>query len=160
MKSFDFTLFDADGAEHKYTVNEHPASEGLKLQVKLLTLFLPFTPLCAFALDVIDSQKADADWIPQLKEVITTDLIGSLHGEEIAEMFKLITKYAARDGKSLTAESYEIIFAGNYGELYELVWRVIRGNFSSVLSIIKKKIQEKKEKERTKENSAKSSINT
>lgn len=153
MKSFEFSLYDAEGKEHKYIVNEHPTSEGIRTQVFLVKLFLPFSPLLAFAMDVLDNKKTDEEWIPEFKNMISGELIASLKEEEILTIFKLLTKYAARDGKNLTEESYEIVFAGNYSELYDLVWRVIKANFSSVLSMFHKKIQMTR-KERTAKNSS------
>jgi hypothetical protein len=106
----------------------------------LFKMLLPLSPIIAFIVDVIDNKKADKQWIPEFKGLIDQDLIASLKEDEILELSKLIIKYAARDGKLITPESYELIFANNFGELYNLIWQVIKSNFSSALSMFKKKV--------------------
>lgn len=151
-----FTLTDAEGASHTYTVQPHPGSEGAPLALGLLSLVVE--PLAAGAGPVLvqglgkvqGKGKAALGALltdPQLLEALDLQALSSgvraaMVGMRPAVMYQLL-RYTNRDGKPLVTNdgrptsAYDEAYARNYMELGRALWEVASFNaFFPALSTI------------------------
>lgn len=155
MDSETFTLVDADGVSHTYSVRPHPPGKGEAIMWSLVQLGAePLGRLASLALRGLDlpaliaASKAGSDATPRgmLATLLDDDTIASLKesidlakvGADIARsigampmqtLSRDILSLAERDGKPLSnAMAWDAAYARNYGELRRALWEVIKLN--------------------------------
>lgn len=135
-----FVLKDQKGAEHSYSVQPHPASEGTRLVLTLMGL--AGEPLGRLfqskAADLITQFQAgeislDADLGGLLQSVpwpaIAKDVRNAIACLDGQGLFSDILKYTMRDGKPLSQGIvFDIAYQQNYIELLRAVWKVVEVN--------------------------------
>jgi len=111
-----FELEDASGASVSYSVNFHPAGEGFRLSAELVKLLGG-----AFAA-VVDGEGDDVDMgavMGALKDLDVDDFI---------DLSTKVLKYTHRNGKSMKGHAFDVAYRGNYLELYQALFEVIKVN--------------------------------
>lgn len=119
-----FSLKDRHGKAHSYTVPLHPAAEGSALVWQLMAG--ASSPL----IRTVVASQSGGDWMANLdvggaaKDV--TDFITK--SDMLALQDKLL-RYVSRDGKRLAdSDEFDRAFRANYGELMQLLGKVIQVN--------------------------------
>jgi len=129
----EFKLEDHDGNEHVYDVALHPASEGSEIAIRLYTLAGdPIAELIsAFASNEDLSEDDDATELIEDVDMskVSSNLREALMSLDTTEFIREILSYTDRDGDNLGDKTtFDSAFRGNYGELWEAVFKVIRAN--------------------------------
>jgi len=147
MTEHTFTLTDADGTSHTYTVQPHRGSEGAPLALQLLALVVE--PLATGAgpvvveglgkvqgkgRDALESLLTDPELLAALDlQALARGVRTAMLGLSPAIMLALL-RYTNRDGKPLVAPdgkptgSYDSAYARNYMELGRALWEVASFN--------------------------------
>lgn len=151
-----FTLSDADGTPHTYTVQPHRGHQGAPLALQLLALVVE--PLAVGAGPVIMdglgrtkgkpggaiAQLLDDDQVLQSLdlEALARGVRTAMLGLRLQLMLDVL-RYTNRDGKPLVTDAlqptgtFDVAFARNYQELGLALWEVARFNgFFPALSTI------------------------
>lgn len=143
----NFTLTDAQGEQHTYTVSPHRGSEGAPLALQLLALVVE--PLAAGAGPVIIQGlgkvqgKGKAALValatdPELLEALDLQQLGAGVRSAMLQLrpalIAQVLRYTNRDGKPLIASGgkptslYDRAYARNYMELGRALWEVASFN--------------------------------
>lgn len=148
-KSATFTVPDADGVEHTYLVNAHPAEEGIDLSLWFLAhlggLFSGLLPALVSGgrklleegggtvSGVLDDPNAAARLFGVLADALGPDA-GATVAREIRTallapsakpMLLALFKYARRDGNPII---FTRDFQANYLEMYRSAWAIVQVN--------------------------------
>jgi hypothetical protein len=138
-----FTLEDSEGESHTYQLTLHsPLDGGLKIVNRLVTVLSG--PLVKVIRTFVDGNVGlDSEMTEVLSNIELEDEIKSCISEMDEDMIHEIMKKVNRDGEDLDKEhAFNRAYRGNYGELMEAVWEVVRANgfLSSVYMRIAKKM--------------------
>jgi hypothetical protein len=134
-----FSLKGADGKDHSYVCQPHPAGEGTSLMLDLMGI--AGEPLAR----IIESKGAelieqflsgevtlDSDISALVQGVewsqLARDMRSAIAATGGAKLFIELLKYTHRDGMPLNAAGYDIAYQQNYGELLQAVARVVKEN--------------------------------
>jgi hypothetical protein len=139
-----FTLEGADGEKHTYDVALHPGLEGSQIALRLYTM--AGEPLGELVQTFAQSDDLDGedDAGELLSEVDMSSVVSNIRDAIMSldsEAFLLeVLKYTDRDGQPLKKEiNFDEAYRGNYGELWQAVWKVIEANgfLTSVAGFLK-----------------------
>jgi hypothetical protein len=114
-----------------YMVTQLPARRAIKLKVKLMKLFGPVLAQLFLTIN-------DADEFESKKNLVKAVEILSEHIEEntfealVLELLNGVRK----NNVELTSHVIDLEFAGNMGELYQVLWFVVEVNFSNFFSLM------------------------
>lgn len=136
----EFTLTDADGNTHKYTLLTHRATEGTALVLKLVDV--GGDGLGRIVEAVLTSEELLAALMSKGVEVdlkalaeqfdirgIVRDVRRALADIDGADLLRELVRHCSRDGKPLHVDAnFDEAFRANYGELFALAWRSVQEN--------------------------------
>lgn len=146
-----FTLTDADGAAHEYTVVPHPGTSGRRIVMKLAGMAAPALGEAAKALTTAIGEAADADKaaeaqagpaaIGKLLDAEIGQVLGAVDfgriGEHVAaaagefddRLFAELFSLTSRDGTPLDKTSaFDAAYTANYVEMFKAVGKIIAVN--------------------------------
>ncbi len=132
-----FTLADAEGAEHAYTVSRHPAGQGMEIVFVLLAHGAgALAPFIRTLLDggvslaglmggkedgQIDQVLAGVDF-----QAVAGEVKALLAGPDAIPLVRKLLTYVHRDGQRLAdTAAFDLAYTGNYAELLAACWRII-----------------------------------
>jgi hypothetical protein len=137
VESFD--LVDADGRPHTYLVTLHPAEEGARILWALLAV--GGEPLGAVLQSALGSVALEGATLESLLDTkldtlaavdwskVGHDLANTIRQTDMTGLSRMILRHTVRDGAQLAdSTAFNLAFRGNYVELMQAVWRVIRVN--------------------------------
>lgn len=145
----DFTLTDADGAEHEYTVVAHPTSDGFRVTRTIAAALIdPLAqtglPALLRLVPVAIKRGLDEDGNVDLARLIDDEdldeQLGRLNLSEVGpglrraiesfdeDLVKQILSLTTRDGSELRGRHFDKAYQRNYGELYDAAWEVCTFN--------------------------------
>lgn len=117
-----------DGVD--YTVLQFPTREGLRYKTRILKLVGP----------IVDGVKGD-------DELVLSTFTDKLGDDTVCDLIVSLLSKTFRNGKAITAESFDVDFAGEYLHLYKVVMFVVEANGflgkANIVEILKKKLQGK-----------------
>lgn len=114
---------------HKYTVTQFPAREGLKIKSKLVKVITPLLiPFLGGAKNLISSKFSEVDIDPSLLTHTVQLLLNHLSEDEVSNFVMRLLQCTRVDGKEITAELFDMEFAGEYITLYKVLYFVIEVN--------------------------------
>lgn len=136
----EFSLVDADGAEHRYLVALHPAEQGERIVWALVGLL--GGPLGGLLKGALGELLSAGGTVEELLARDARELLGAVDwgtvGRELAAavgggnvptLSREILKFAHRDGKPLADRvQYSAAYQANYAELARALWEVSRVN--------------------------------
>lgn len=132
-----FTLADAEGVEHAYTVSRHPASQGLEIVFVLLGYgagaLAPFVRTLldgGVSLSSLMGGKEDSGIDEVLRGVdfgaVAGEVKALLGGPDGRPLVSKLLTYTHRDGQRLAdSAAFDLAYTGNYLELLTACWKII-----------------------------------
>lgn len=109
--------FEVNG--HRYTYVTHGAGEGLRISLRLVGL----------GVTSIASGLSGGANLEQAIGAGAGALAAALERDDAPDLCRAILAHTHRDGEALRdAHVFDAAFAGNYGELYQALVEVARGN--------------------------------
>lgn len=133
---FTFSLTDAQGVEHAYSVMPHNADAGFALSAQLVELGIE--PIAAGIGQALAA--AGPDGIRGLLDADASGLLASVDigalgkrlGPLVAALPKLrpeLFRAVTRDGAALSSPvHFNAAYQRNYAELYLAIWKIVEGN--------------------------------
>lgn len=125
-----FTLKDSEGNEHSYEVAYFLAREGMQIWGDLGILVKKYAPK--------NEDFANAGVVN-----LVADALGMCNDEIINFVITKFLVTTKRDGKSLDAANFDVVFAGNFEELAELVIKIFEINYGGLVKNFFTKVQGK-----------------
>lgn len=110
---------------HKYTVTQFPARRALTLKTKLVKLVAPslFTAM--------SGQKQGASVLDMPLDKAINMLVERLDEDHLINLIFELLASTRRDGKELNESHFNMVYAGNFGELYKALFFILEVNFGS-----------------------------
>jgi hypothetical protein len=115
--------------ECKYTCTQFPARRALKLKTKLIKLIAPsiFTGIGAAQGPNILDVSLDSPLLGKAVEM----LVSRLDEDDMVRLILEMLSSTRRDGKELTEGHFDMVYAGNFAELFKALFFVLEVNFGS-----------------------------
>lgn len=130
--------------EAEYSITQHPARQGLALQVRLAKLVAPSIGALIGAvnfqggkIEINDSTNFDLD---KIKDAMI-ELASRLEPNDFEKMVSDLLTYTMRDGRQVDPLTIDEAFAGKYDELFAVLFEVIKLNGFFALGGIGKALQ-------------------
>jgi len=118
----------------KYYVSQFPARRALKLQTRLVKLLAPslFATLgSAKSMDILDVDLSDLS-IGKAVEM----LVNRLDENDLENLVLELLCMTRREGKEITPQHFDMVYAGNFNELFKALFFVLEVNFASFFQAI------------------------
>lgn len=112
----------------KYYVSQFPARRALKLQIKLIKLLAPslFTSLDGYKGNILDADIGNLSF-GRAAEM----LVNRLDEHDLENLIMELFSMTRREGKEITPQLFDLVYAGNFGELFQAIAFVLEVNFAS-----------------------------
>ena len=119
-----------------YVVQQFPARRGLKLKTKLAKLIAPTAValIGSVSKDKSGGISLDSEANPDTIAKAITGLVSNLDSDEILSLVFGLLEMTTRNGVNLVSQNgahFDMIYAGNYGELVQALVYVVEVNFGS-----------------------------
>lgn len=118
----------------KYYVSQFPARRALKIKTRLIKLLAPSlfsTVSGANSKNILDAE-INTDSIGKAVEL----LVNRLEENELENLIMELLCMTRRDGKEITPQLFDTIYAGNFYELYQALYFIIEVNYGSFFQAI------------------------
>lgn len=134
MTEKTITLNDGDGKPHTYVLFIIPGDEGFDLLAQLGEICGDSIGQAIAALDTSDGAGYDGGALGKA----IGGLLSRINAAGASTLAKRLLRYVTRDGERFfmeqgkhSAQSFAVAYAGNYGELREIMKEVLVWNFRS-----------------------------
>jgi hypothetical protein len=116
----------------KYYVSQFPARRALKLKTRLVKLLAPslFT-MAGKGGNILDAELG-SDSIGKAVNM----LVERLDENDLENLIMELLCMTRREGKEITPQYFDMVYAGNFQELYEALYFVLEVNFGSFFTKI------------------------
>lgn len=113
----------------KYTSTQFPARRALKLKTKLIKILAPsvFTGIGAASSQSILDVSLDSPLLGKAVEM----LVNRLDEDTMVNLVMEMLSSTRREGKELSDTHFDMVYAGNFAELYKALYFVLEVNFGS-----------------------------
>lgn len=131
-----FKLTDDQGVEHTYALIQRGAAEGFDLAGRLIKILGPGLGSGLGSLKLSeDDEGGDAGISLEALGAGAGQICANLLAEGGHKLVMEVLKYTSRDGRPLSnTNDFNEAFQGNYGELFEVVWTVLKAEYGSVMT--------------------------
>lgn len=132
-----FTLRDDQGNEHEYVVIQRGAAEGFDLGGRLIKILGPGIGSGIGGLKITDGDDGAEEAGLNLGTLGAGagQISSAIMAEGGHRLVVEILKYTTRDARPLSnLNDFNQAYQGNYGELLEAIWRVLKADYGSVLT--------------------------
>jgi hypothetical protein len=123
----EFTLLDADGAEHKYVVTPHRPQAGMRIVHQLFAVFAPslLALIPPGMISALKSGRGAGELLAQIDLAAAGPALSIALGSLPADIEAAILAETTRDGKALkNPANFDAAYARNYWEALQAVQKV------------------------------------
>lgn len=113
----------------KYYVSQFPARRALKLKTKLIKLLAP--SLFTAAGNYKGGNILDADLGSDTLGKAVSMLVERLDENDLESLIMELLCMTRREGKEITEQYFDMVYAGNFSELYKALYFILEVNFGS-----------------------------
>jgi hypothetical protein len=115
-----------------YMVTQFPARRALRLQTKLVKLLAPSVSALAGGANLSDVKNVmDAKIGGEVISKAVTTLVERLDEDYVVNLIMELLASTRREGKEISEAQFDMIYAGNFKELFQALYFVVEVNFGS-----------------------------
>ena len=119
-----------------YTVQQFAARRGLKIKTRLVKLIAPtaVSLMGCVSRDGEGNISLDSEASPELIAKAIGGLVNNMESDTVLDLIFALLETTTRNGVGVTSQNgshFDMIYAGNYGELVKALIFVVEVNFAS-----------------------------